>query len=344
MSELRSMVVDVIERLCKKHNSNEQLEALEAGKWAQALWDDIEVQQFLAVALPEHYGGAGGDIGDILAICRVVGYYAAPIPLQEHYMSNALLTMLQEVPYETRTTYAFEPLTLTQQCVSGTVYGVLWAQVATQLVAIAKKEEVYYVVVLPLAASFQEPSTNLAYEPRTTVTFHDVTPLITRPIHREQFIALQALVTAGSIAKITGTIEKVVALSVQYSKEREQFGKPLHRFQLVQRHIAELAGERAIMQTMLQQCELALEQGDMNAIAYARIRAEQAITTVTAAAHQLQAAMGMTYEYPLHYYTKRLWAWRDEDITARTWQQYAAQQFLTSDASLWEMLTRGKQT
>ena len=40
--------------------------------------------------------------------------------------------------------------------------------------------------------------------------------------------------------------------------------------------------------------------------------ADQAAQLVTAAAHQTHGAIGMTKEYPLHYLTRRLWAWRDE--------------------------------
>ncbi len=35
------------------------------------------------VSLPEKYGGAGGMISDIAAILRLVGFYAAPVPLAE---------------------------------------------------------------------------------------------------------------------------------------------------------------------------------------------------------------------------------------------------------------------
>ncbi|KZS73952.1 hypothetical protein A4G29_20040 [Mycobacterium kansasii] len=33
---------------------------------------------------------------------------------------------------------------------------------------------------------------------------------------------------------------------------------------------------------------------------------------MTAVAHQTHGAIGMTKEHPLHYLTRRLWAWRDE--------------------------------
>ena len=38
-----------------------------------------------------------------------------------------------------------------------------------------------------------------------------------------------------------------------------------------------------------------------------------------AAAHQAHGAIGMTKEYPLHYLTRRLWAWRTEGGGHHRW-------------------------
>lgn len=56
---------------------------------------------------------------------------------------------------------------------------------------------------------------------------------------------------AAKNAQIAGEIDKVFDLTVRYSKEREQFGRPIHRFQLVQQHLAQLAGEQTIVSRQL---------------------------------------------------------------------------------------------
>jgi acyl-CoA dehydrogenase len=40
--------------------------------------------------------------------------------------------------------------------------------------------------------------------------------------------------------------------------------------------------------------------------------ANNAARVATRAAHQAHGAMGMTQEYPLHHFSRRLWAWRAE--------------------------------
>ena len=41
-------------------------------------------------------------------------------------------------------------------------------------------------------------------------------------------------------------------------------------------------------------------------------RKGQAAQTLAALAHQVHGAMGFTQDYPLHLWTRRLWAWREE--------------------------------
>jgi acyl-CoA dehydrogenase len=40
---------------------------------------------------------------------------------------------------------------------------------------------------------------------------------------------------------------------------------------------------------------------------------------ISARAHQVHAAIGVTREHPLHRSTMRVWAYRDEDGTQREW-------------------------
>jgi acyl-CoA dehydrogenase len=41
----------------------------------------------------------------------------------------------------------------------------------------------------------------------------------------------------------------------------------------------------------------------------------------TRAAHQAHGAMGVTREYPLHHYSRRLWAWRHEFGAVGSWRR-----------------------
>jgi acyl-CoA dehydrogenase len=47
-------------------------------------------------------------------------------------------------------------------------------------------------------------------------------------------------------------------------------------------------------------------------VASAKVLAGQAARTATRSAHQAHGAIGVTREYPLHRFTRRLWSWRAE--------------------------------
>ena len=58
--------------------------------------------------------------------------------------------------------------------------------------------------------------------------------------------------------------------------------------------------------------EAAATDLDSPAVAAAKIRAGEAAGIGAAIAHQMHGAMGFTQEHRLHYWTRRLWSWRDE--------------------------------
>ena len=54
-------------------------------------------------------------------------------------------------------------------------------------------------------------------------------------------------------------------------------------------------------------------------IAAAKAVASRAALTATRAAHQVHGAIGMTQEYRLHHFSRRLWAWRNEYGDEQRW-------------------------
>jgi acyl-CoA dehydrogenase len=117
----------------------------------------------------------------------------------------------------------------------------------------------------------------------------------------------------GRAALMAGAISAVAAMTLRYSGEREQFGRPIGRFQAVQAHLVTLHQQAAVVASAIDGAVEAVELGRGGfEIACAKMLADRATRLVAAAAHQTHGAIGMTKEYPLHYLTRRLWAWRDE--------------------------------
>jgi acyl-CoA dehydrogenase len=72
----------------------------------------------------------------------------------------------------------------------------------------------------------------------------------------------------------------------------------------------------------------------------AKLIADEAGTVVAAHCHQAHGAIGMTQEYPLHRWTRRLWSWRAEFGSAHFWsRQVGAAVRSRGPDGLWPMVS-----
>ncbi|HZG70042.1 MAG TPA: acyl-CoA dehydrogenase family protein [Chondromyces sp.] len=345
MSEMKEMIMNVVEKMFKNNVDKEKVDMVESGLWADDVWKLLKENGMLIVAVSEEAGGAGGDIDDLINVTRLVGKYAVPIPFIETTFANYLLESVNLPIVHDSATYSIDPdqvLTIDGHTVSGTILRAGWGRHVEHLVAFAKSKDGYRLVQLALADTTIKPDANLAGEPRDTIILNNV-PIeqVSSALTNEQMKNFISIETALKTALMTGAIEKVNELTVRYTKEREQFGRFIHRFQLVQQHLVYLAGETAITIAGLDNLAAAIVENRLqDEVAYARIRTEEAIQTVTASAHQVHGAIGVTHEHSLHQYTRRLWAWRDEGAGESYWSDEIAQRLLTStEDDLWAFLT-----
>ncbi|MFF5994447.1 acyl-CoA dehydrogenase family protein [Lysinibacillus sp. KU-BSD001] len=350
MSEMKDMILDVVERMVKENVDKDLVDIVEQGKWSPEVWELFEENGMTVVAISEENGGAGGDLDDLLNIIRLTGKYAVPIPFAENTFANYLLEYANLNIVEELATYMVstnQAFTLENNQLSGTALNVNWARHMNRLVTIANSGEGMRLVEVSLSEAEITHHTNLASEPRDTVTFHNVTvSQVSNVLTADQIHYITTLETAIKLALMAGAIDKTNELTIQYTKEREQFGRPIHRFQLVQQHIVQLAGETAISLAAFNNFTAALlSNTHKNEVAYACLRMEEAITAVAAIAHQVHAAIGTTHEHSLHQYTRRLWAWRDEGATSAYWSDVLATELLENGSdSLWTYLTDSKNT
>lgn len=140
-----------------------------------------------------------------------------------------------------------------------------------------------------------------------------------------------ALSWCGALARsaaMVGALHRVVELSVQYVGEREQFGRPIGRFQALQHYLVEMAGEAAAAEAAVDTAVdvLAAEAaqpgpaGEVEAVVgAAKAYAGRAVATCCRLAHQIHGAIGFTDEHRLQLSTRRLWAWRDEHGSEAEW-------------------------
>ncbi len=175
MSEMKDMILDVVERMLKENVDKDLVDVVEKGQWSPEVWALFEENGMTVVAVSEENGGAGGDLDDLLNIVRLTGKYAAPIPFAEMTFANYILQYAGLNIAQGLATYMISPeqaFSLENGKLSGTAMNVNWARHANHLVALAKSTDGTHLVEVNLNEATILPSANLAGEPRDTVTFN----------------------------------------------------------------------------------------------------------------------------------------------------------------------------
>jgi acyl-CoA dehydrogenase len=313
------LLLEVADRVFADTCTHEAIQAAEHDGWAPGVWGRVADVGLHRVALEE-----GGTLGDALAVLRLAGRNAAPVPLAETgllagwLLAGAGLPVpdgpLTVVPGRLEDQYGLHGGRLV-----GMAHRVPWARAAERVVALVVSDDGWLVASAPAASLAIEQRVNLAGEPRDTVTFDgavEVAPAAPG-------VDADALRCRGALTRavlMAGALERMSGLTVGYTSERVQFGRPVARFQAVQKHLVDGAQDAVLVGMAADGAARAAERGDARfEIASAKLLANQAAFSATRAAHQAHGAMGMTREYPLHHLSRRLWAWRSEYGDEQIW-------------------------
>jgi alkylation response protein AidB-like acyl-CoA dehydrogenase len=127
------------------------------------------------------------------------------------------------------------------------------------------------------------------------------------------FDAALRLATVLESAHAVGAAEGALQLSVTWSKDREQFGRPIGSFQTVSNRCADmrLAIDAARLLTWEAAWAIDTDQPDVGIrVATAKGYLTTASEVVVTNAHQVHGAMGYSTEYPLHVLTRSLKAYQ----------------------------------
>ncbi len=113
--------------------------------------------------------------------------------------------------------------------------------------------------------------------------------------------------TLAECAEMIGLGQKVLDMSVQYAKDRVQFGRPIGSFQAIQHKCADMAVYVDGCRWMTWYTVWKLEQGLPCAVDISRTKvwASEAVQRIVRGGHQIYAGVGFTLEYPMHLYFRR---------------------------------------
>lgn len=315
-----ALLVETIERLLTDVSTPEEVERAEHdGGWSDRTWGALVEAGFPWVGIDEGRGGSGGTLADTAALLIAAGRFAASVPLAETAMVGGWLLAEAGIALPDGAVSAIEePATVADGRVR--VEGVAaWGRHADRIAATTLDGRV---VALHPDQVTMSHGANLAGEARDRV-------VADLPIDEVDSGGVEGahehLVDRGALSRLTmaaGALDAIARMTIDYTHQRHQFGRPVARFQAVQAHLVTVAQSAARGRMAADIALRALADGEPGIdIAAARVVADDAITLGTRSAHQAHGAMGVTREYPLHQLTRRLWSWRHEWGTTTSWRR-----------------------
>ena len=334
MNQDQSAIVDVVRSILGDQSTQASVIAAEGPGWNESLWKVLCEKGFATISIPETLGGSDGDLADACLVLHELGRSAAAVP----FVENTLLAgwalaeagvALPRGMSTMSTGTSKDELTVTGDLGGAVLDGVLhrvpWATHSNQIVVLAEIDGKPHLIQVPTALATIEEGRNLAMESRDMVRFEKVTVSADKVIEAPESVNQESLGLRGALSRaalIAGALDRVTEITIRYTAEREQFGRPIARFQAVQRHLVRIAEQTVSARMAVDAAAInASTHLDFFDIASAKIVASEAAGTVSAASHQAHGAIGMTKEYELGQLSRRLWSWRDECGSEAVWSR-----------------------
>lgn len=308
-----------------------------ADRRAPALWKALTDAGVLGLAVAEEYGGSGGSLGDLAVFYVEAGRALCPTTIHSSIQSALAVDQLGSRDAKaswlpalargtTRGTTALwsardaAVVTAARHAdsvsgrwrLNGTADYVADADVADVVVtsAAAQDRTLPFVVSTAAPGVTLEPLAMAGGHRAFTVRFDDVTLSAD---------ALLGDVTAGALRRVAnlavalgsldlvGVGEAVIDRTVEYTKLRHQFGRPIASFQAAQHLVADMHIALAAARLAAHAAVFWIGRGRTatRETAIARMHAATAARLITLDAHQLHGGMGYVTETDLHLWTER---------------------------------------
>jgi alkylation response protein AidB-like acyl-CoA dehydrogenase len=319
------------------------------------LFDALRAAGFLGVGVPEELGGSGGSLSDALDVVRGAAYAGLSTPVIEGPILAGWLLAASGTAFDWSDQLAVLAAGDVQLAdtgggpvLDGTLDRVGWPGSAAALVVPVRRDgELLVAIVEAGAVEWPPVLANTAGEPVSPRVRLDRVPVSVAPAGLGYDAAAEVLGLRRAAARavaMTAALQRTAELTIGYAGQRVQFGQPIARFQAVQTHLARLASEAQRAAVVVDAVQATLDDRDdlrpaRALAAAARTLAGDAAITAARTAHQVHGAIGVTMEYPLQRFTRRLWEWEASDGTAARWARQLGAEAADGDLRLWQLIT-----
>jgi len=308
------------------------------------MWQKVAEQGWLGLIFPEEYGGFGLNFVDLSILLEEIGRVMLPGPLFSTVVMGGMTILdagsedqKQELLPQIGEGQLIVTLALTEPSARWDAQGVEtratqsgdnWTINGTKLfVPNAHVSDTY---VVAARTGDGEKDISLFLVPRNTGGVNQ-TLLKTIASDRQSEVVLDNVgvpssALLGEVNKGWNTIEKVLAwgaigkcaemvggaqevldMTVEYAKQRTQFGRPIGSFQAIQHHCANMATDVEGSRYITYQAAWYLSEGmpAENEVAMAKAWVSEAYLRICALGHQCHGAIGFTKEHNMQLYSRR---------------------------------------
>ena len=291
--EERQLLRQTVAALVDKHAPPEAVrQAMESTLGYDAsLWSMLcEQVGVAALVVPEDLGGAGGELADAAAVLEELGRSLVPTPLLGTTLAELALLAAAEPDAETLEqlaagatigTVVFDP----DYVINGDVADVVLAVEDAQILR------------------WTDPTIREVHSLDPTRRLARVTPGASTVIGSDPGIADIAAILLA--AEQIGAAARCLDLTVEYTKQRVQFGRQIGSFQALKHRMADMyvavQSARAVIGD-------AIETPTPVSAALARLTASEAFCAVAGDAIQLHGGIAITWEHDMQLYFKRAYS------------------------------------
>lgn len=307
-----------------------------AGADPATAWAALRESGLPWLGIDEAAGGEGGSPADAAAVIAVGARHAVVVPFAENWIAASLLANAGlQVPRDPdagplTVGAAAAGATLSSNTLTARLPRVPFADTAAGVVTVVEGS------VLLVAPGAVTAGRSLSGEARGAVELSAVTPVQVGTATGPDLVTTGALVRSVQLA---AAMSRVLTMTTTYAGQRTQFGKPIAKFQAVAHLIAQLAEHVASAQMAADIAVSGAARGDWTQVAIAKSVCGSAAGVAARYAHQVHGAIGVTVEYELQTFTRRLFTWRDDFDTERVWDTLVGEHVATLDGTgLWQLV------
>ncbi|WP_420752024.1 acyl-CoA dehydrogenase family protein [Rhodococcus sp. O3] len=288
------------------------------------LWSRL-VEQIgvAALAIPEEFDGVGASLAETHVVLEELGRTLTPSPMFGSAVLAAQVLLLSgdteacarllphiaagevvAVCWASESGWTTEGVTASGDSLTGTAHYVLGGDVATTLLVLASDGDAVVLFEVDPDADGVERRRVPTMDPTRSLSQVSFTAVAGRrlssPADLVERLTTVALVALS--AEQVGAAQAVLDLTVEYAKNRKQFGRVIGSFQALKHRMADMY---ALVETARSMSyAAALSQDPQDAYA-AKIYCSEAFEQVAAEAIQLHGGIAITWEHDAQLYFKR---------------------------------------